>query len=237
MNVISGYDLHTRERVLSATNTDGTNPEFWQEFRGTAVWKRFVHVYGATQANLDRIVGILNTMYPDQEYFTLDQVTDVFITAIDSGGSASDPLDRKPAEIEETVQEPKPVPTDKNGRPLSAAQIQWGEFSRWSAAASSAQVKERVRTDEAYAKFVRTNLRNEMDQPIDGDVRGPLNPSLEVKSPTQAALKNERLVAFAEKFRRMSASDARKAGRADINPATWSQFQKDTEDCIRLGLL
>jgi hypothetical protein len=236
MNVENGFDLYTRERVLSMDNAEGTNPEFWQEFCGTAVWKRFAHVYGATQANFDRIADILNTMYPDQEFFTIDQVTDVFIAAIDSGGQVSNPLDKIPVQIEVPVQEPESAPTDRNGKKLSASQIAWGEMVRWSETSTSAQRAERRRTDPAYARFYHTNLLRSLDGV--GDSLVDTNPHLLPQdAPTKAALKDDRLVEFARRYNSMSSAAVRSACSRAVNPLTADRFIKDMDDAIRLNLI
>jgi hypothetical protein len=240
MRVSHGINIHTRERVLSASNADEANPEFWREFRNTIAWKRFVDKYVSSGANLDRIAAILNTMYGEREYYTLDEVTDVFVTSINSGGISSDPLERRPVEIIEPVEEQKPVPVDRNGRPLSTSQIAWGEMTRWSEAptTSSAMIKERIRTEPGYAEFARTNMRRQMnEEPVDGDAR-PLNPHLNPQAPpTPTAMKNERLVEFASRWRTMPAEAIKKAKRFDINPLTAQGFIDDEAQAIKLRLL
>jgi hypothetical protein len=62
--------------------------------------------------------------------------------------------------------EPEPalepeVPRDKNGKPLSQSQIAWGEMARWSREASSQEIRERRRTDPAFASFYRLNIERE----------------------------------------------------------------------------
>jgi hypothetical protein len=234
MRVANGFNVQTRERVLSLHNVDETNPAFWSEFHETAVWKRFVETYGTTPANLERIIEILTKLYPDQDYFTVDHVTHAFKTAINSGGSASDPLDRIPVQAVEPT--PEPVPTDKNGRPLSAAQLAWSEMTRWSESATSAQIAERRRTDPAYASFYHTNLVRSFEEVGDGVVEQ--NPHLLPQgAPTTAALKDERLVAFAKRYNSISAAEVRAARSKAINPLSAGQFEKDLNDAIKLNLL
>jgi hypothetical protein len=234
MRVANGFNVQTRERVLSLHNVDETNPAFWQEFHETAVWKRFVETYGTSPANLERIIDILIKLYPEQDYFTVDQVTHSFKTAMNSGGSASDPLDR--IQVQEVEPTPEPVATDKNGRPLSAAQIAWSEMIRWSETATSAQITERRRTDPAYASFYHKNLVRSFEGVGDGVVEQ--NPHLLPQgAPTTAALKNERLVAFAKRYQTMSSAEVRAARSKGINPLSAGQFEKDLNDAIKLNLL
>ncbi len=235
--------FNTRERVLSATNADGTNPEFWQEFHGTAIWKRFVDIYGATPANLDRIVDILNTMYGEQEFFNLDQVTDVFVTAVDSGGTAEDPLDRIPAE--EPVPEPEPVPTDKNGRPLSASQIQWSEMTRWSESASQSQRKERF----VSTRHIEASWRNFSSARFEGvgDSVVAQNPHLLPKEDLSTATINgiaakagllvPQLLEWAKVYNSTPSSRVRSLRSAAANPLGYEQYNKSFEAAIAAGLI
>jgi hypothetical protein len=245
MHVSNGFDVQTRERVLSATNAGGTNPEFWAEFHGTAIWKRFVDVYGATPANLARVVDIVNTMYEGQEFFTLDQVTDVFTTAIDSGGSVKDPLDRITVQVEEPVEVPEPVPTDRNGRPLSASQIAWGEMARWSETASQSQRKERMRTDPAYRNFVEKNRAREFEGV--GDSVVPMNPHLiPSEDPSQATVKAiaakagllvPQLLDWVKGYNATPSSQVRSLRSAASNPLGYEQYEKSFQAAIAAGLI
>jgi hypothetical protein len=187
--------------------------------------------FGNNSANVDKVIEINDKLHPDLEYVTISAFLDSLKTAMLAGE-----LTRLPQEEPEPT--PEPVPVDKNGKKLTQSQIQWGEMVRWSQAASSAQIKERVRTDEAYAKFHRANLRKEMDQPVGDDVT-LLNPHIMTAgiSPTSTAMKNEHLVAFANRYRQMSAEDVRKAKRLDYNPLTARQFIADEAAAIDAFLI
>ena len=236
MKVSNGINLYTRERVLSVSNEDNGNPAFWEEFHITKVWKRFADIYGCTDANLNRIVAALHLMYPNRDYFRVEEVSDVFVTMIDSGGSVNDPLDRLPLEVEEPTPASTPVPVDRNGRKLSASQIAWGQMARWSETATSAQVTERRRTDPAYASFYHTNLVRSLDSV--GDSALETNPHLVAQdAPTIAALKNSRLVEFSRRYKNMSSAEVRSARSKAANPLTADQFVKDVNDAIKLNLL
>jgi hypothetical protein len=236
MRVSNGFDLTTRERVLSVDDAEGTNPAFWLEFHDTPAWKRFTTIYAPTSENFERIVDILNKMYAGQKYFTFDEVKHVFDTAIHSGGSVNDPLDRIPVQVDVPVQESERVPLGRNGKPLSASQIAWGEMTRWSESATSAQIAERRRTDPAFASFYHTNLVRSFEEVGDGVVEQ--NPHLlSQAAPTTAALKDERLVAFARRYSAMSSAEVRAARSKAINPLSADQFEKDLNEAIRLNLI
>lgn len=226
MKVLNGYDVDTQERVL--TDVPEEAAAFWKEIKASPEWEKFVDEYGNTSQNNDAVLECLNKLYPAEEFTSTGQFLDALNVAIDAGE-----LERKPQEPE-----PEPIPVDRNGRTLAPHQIAWGEMVRWSNAASSAAIKERVRTDEAYAKFHRANLRKEMDQPVGDDVT-LLNPHImrDGIAPTSTAMKNERLVAFANRYRQMSSEEVRKAKRLDYNPLTARQFIKDEEACIDQNLI
>jgi hypothetical protein len=237
MAIINGFDSRTRERVLLEHDTEGTNSEFWKEFSDTPAWQRFAEIYCRTKANFDRIDAAIHKMYPDQKFFTSDEVTDVVVTMTESGGDEKDLLDRIPVQIDESAQEAHDVPRDKNGKALTQAQIKWSEMTRFAEEHSMREINERKRVDPAFADFIRTNLRRDMTQVIDGDAR-VTNPHLDqIKAPTQAALADRRLVDFANAYRVMPAEAVRKAKRFDFNPLTAQTFIDDEAQAIKLGLL
>lgn len=243
MRISNGFDVLTRERVLSATDAEGTNPEFWQEFHGTTVWKRFVHVYGATDANLARIVSILNLMYPGQEFFTLDQVTDVFITAIDSGGSASDPLDRVPVQVTEPT--PAPAPLRADGNPMSESQQRWSEYRQFSESHSMKDCRERARVDSGYRSFMSKNIEREFEQA--GDSVVPQNPHLLLaEDPSKAALKAiaakagllvPQLFEWVKIYNTTPANQVRSLRSAAANPLGYEQYEKSFQAALEAHLI
>jgi hypothetical protein len=88
------------------------------------------------------------------------------------------------------------------------------------------------------AEFARTNMRRQMNEEgVDGDAR-PLNPHLNSQAPpTNAAMKDSRLIEFANRWRSMSAEAIRKAKRFDVNPLTAQSFIDDEAHAMTLRLL
>jgi hypothetical protein len=124
------------------------------------------------------------------------------------------------------------VPRDRHGRALSAAQIAWGEMVRWSDSASSKQIEERRQTDPAYRQFFLTNLKNEMNQPIDGAAIEPtLGPA-----PYVDEAERKRLIQFARDFNTLSTRDAKNKFLVVYNPDC-KTFSKDFDQCCKLRLL
>jgi hypothetical protein len=121
---------------------------------------------------------------------------------------------------------------DRNGRALSATQINWGEMVRWSDSASSRQIEARRQTDPAYREFYLANLKKEMDQPIDGATIEPtIGPA-----PYVDDAERRRLIQFARDFNTLSTRDAKNKFLVVYNPDC-ETFSKDFDQCCKLRLL
>lgn len=205
---------------------------FWEDVKSTPAWSRYVRDYGTSDTNNAIIVAALETLYGETDEVSADKFLDALQTSMDSGA-----VKPKPAEIVEPAAAPVSVPTDKNGKPLTAAQVKWSKFIRWSETASASERKERARRDPAFAAFVQRQWQQEMTQPVDGDMR-PFNPHLEAQAPpTKSALNNPEAVLFAERYLRMSADEVRAARSRAINPLTYQRFIDQVEEAIRLRLI
>jgi hypothetical protein len=123
------------------------------------------------------------------EDYTLEQIQNLTTTILRAGGLVTFPEDVR---VEGTdtnytvtagryefverelpvAQKPDPqpeVPRDKNGRPLSEAQLKWSEYTTFAKEHSSRECDERARTDVGFASFRKTNLRREMaETPVGG---------------------------------------------------------------------
>lgn len=228
MGVLNGFDVNTRERVwIPGDKTAET--AFWAEVHDTSVWRRFLSEFGNTPANNQRVVEVLDQLHEDAEYITTSLYLDALGTAMNAGE-----LDRKPITPETIVAQPTEVPRDRNGRPLSPAQVAWGEMARFANFKSMREINERKRVDPAFANFIQTNLRREMAVEIDGAVvpEGEHTGNVPRVSPSE----RERLVRFAQEFNALPASEARKKMLAGFNPQH-EEFQADFEKCRALRLL
>jgi hypothetical protein len=226
----NGVDTVTRELVWVDDDL-AAQEAFWEEVRSTDVARQFLRDYGATSSNNQRIGEIVEKLNPDVEHFTTGMYVDALKVAMNAGE-----LDRKPVEEEPAVEAPVEVPRDRNGRPLSTAQIAWGEMTRWAEAASSRDIAERRRSDPAFAKFYLACLKQEMNVEIDGDVR-PFNPHMKQKQPSQAAMHDQKLIEFASRWRSLSAEEIRKSRRFDTSPLTAQTFLDQESACIKAGLI
>jgi hypothetical protein len=134
--------------------------------------------------------------------------------------------------VVEPVVEPE-VPRDRNGNPLSASQIAWGEMTRWSQTASSKQIADRRRVDPAFESFYKTNLRREAQGTESTQFRlagqQPSKPDVSGVSPE--------LVAFADEFRRTSMDEVRLRKSPTLNPLGWEKYQKDLDAALAAGLI
>lgn len=231
MRVQNGICIETRERVWVDDDPQASR-EFMQEVKTTAPGKRFFSDF-ASEENMQKVVEGVAKLYPDAEYITLSAFVDTLGTLIAAGEltptHAPEPvLPEAPA---------TPVPVDRNGRPLTQAQIDWAEMAAFANERPMREINERKRIDPKFRTFIQTNLRRDMQQEIDGDVT-PFNPHLKPQAPPSvSALENERLVEFARQWKLMPADTIRKAKRQDTNPLGAAQFEKDEADCFRLRLL
>jgi hypothetical protein len=134
--------------------------------------------------------------------------------------------------VVEPVVEPE-VPRDRNGNPLSASQIAWGEMTRWSQTASSKQIADRRRVDPAFESFYKTNLRREAQGTESTQFRlagqQPSKPDVSGVSPE--------LIAFADEFRRTSMDEVRRRKSQTLNPLSWEKYQKDLDAALAAGLI
>jgi len=202
---------------------------FWEDVKASPAWDRYRRDYGATEENGAIVISTLETLYGTTTDFSANQLLDALITSLDSGA-----IPRKPAEVVPPTSASEPAPVDRNGKPLSRAQIQWGKYAEFANTHSSAECRERARTDAGFRSFVTKNLQREMTESGVGDAVVPLNQS---SSPTKAAMKDQRLVAFADTYRNMSSAEVRSRKSAASNPFGAAQFMKDINDCISLGLI
>jgi hypothetical protein len=137
----------------------------------------------------------------------------------------------RPAELE-PAPEPE-VPRDKNGRPLSEAQIRWSEYRQFTETHSSQDCKNRAKADVGFASFLRTNLRREMTEGGVGDAVENLNARPE--EPKEKA--TPELLSWVAEYNRSSAEHVRKQKRADFNPLGYGKYNKNLEAAIAAGLI
>jgi hypothetical protein len=226
MPVQNGIDLQTRERVY--TNDFAQQREFALAVFGTSIGKRFKKEFENTDENIQAVLDAVEKLFPGEP------ITESrFLKALELSMVAGDLVRKPAAPVVEQTPEPE-VPRDKRGRPLTAAQIKWGEYQKFLSESSSAQVTERRRTDVGFREFCQHNLREQMAQEIDGAVVA--QDDIRPKAPRVDDKELTRLQKFAEDFNALPAAAARKKMLAGFNPA-WASFTADFEKCRALRLL
>jgi hypothetical protein len=136
------------------------------------------------------------------------------------------------AQLEEQPEDLRP--RDRNGKLLTPQQIAWSEMTTFANTATPDAIRQRRHTDQAFAEFVRTNLRREMQEtPIDGAVTP-------VGQPTTKARATQELVAFAQKFLVEPSSNLRpKNGMVTLGgeQITWPTFQDLLNKATAAGVI
>lgn len=202
--------------------------QFIEEVLASVVGRKFAEKYGSPfdeNHNLPLIAEAVGKLYIKRgirlEYMTSGIFIDAMKTVMDVEKDKLILLTTEEETPAPTVEQ-EPLPTDKNGKPLSASQLAWREHAEFACTASSRQIAERKRTDASFRAFVEDSLRREMQQPIDGDVR-EANPHLSLQKPTGKV--TPALLEFAEGYRKMSTSEIRSKRSAAINPNGYESFK------------
>jgi hypothetical protein len=122
------------------------------------------------------------------------------------------------------------VPRDRNGKPLSQSQIAWGEMARWSQQASSQDIRERRRTDPAFASFYRLNIEREARE----------TPSTQFELAGQSQNTKQatpELIAFAEEYQKTPVERVRQLRSPAFNPLGYKTYINNIETALAAGLI
>ena len=218
-----------KRELIFLTNDPAEQHEFGKAVYQTPVGQRFLAEFELTNENLDIVQAATAKLFPG-----LPVTESRFVTALRLSMDACD-LTRKPA-APVVASSPEPeVLRDRNGRPLTTAQVKWGEYQRFLAESSSEQVAERRRTDPGFRAFIQHNIKEEMSQPIDGAVvaQGDIRPN----APRVDDKELTRLQKFAEDFNVPPCrSSPERRCWLGINPQ-WESITKAFEKCRALRLL
>jgi hypothetical protein len=203
-----------------------------ERLKDTAAWALFTDRFDMSDA---RNVTLLDWLIEErlEDDSPLDDYERLIQNIVAAGGVAKARGERfefveEPAV--EPVVEPE-IPRDRNGDPLSASQIAWGEMTCWSQTASSKQIADRRRVDPAFESFYKTNLRREsqgnstqfvlLDKPSKPDVAGV----------------SQELLNFADEFRRTGMDEVRRRKSPTLNPLGWEKYQKDLDAALAANLI
>lgn len=220
MAIMNGFDMDTGERVFVP---GGENGGFLDDAKATPAWQRFETDFEQSAENKTRLQEIVKQLYGSVEFLTVPQ----FIDALEAGMNAGE-FTR--AVVEEPVVEP-PVPTDRNGRPLSASQLSWQQHHEWAQSHSSEECSQRAQNDPSFRKFRESSLRLEMNGGV-GDAVVNLN-----SRPEEPKKPSAELVLWAETYRRTSAAEAKRLSRFDTNPNGAAAYNRNFEASIAAGLV
>jgi hypothetical protein len=131
---------------------------------------------------------------------------------------------------------PKQTPAEVVKETMSPSQKAWSEFRIFTDSHSVADCKARARTDEAYAKFLHTNLVREMGNGSDVQDAVMGVGTAAVGQDKTIVITND-LRKFAEEYRHTSAADVRRLSSAALNPNGYKLYRAKWDECILAGLL
>jgi len=217
---VYGEELTAEETVVALK----ASPE-WSEFTARFAWPN--------DYNKDLFdLVIEEKLGPKPELVDYQRL---FKTVIAAGGVVTVRGERYEFEVVPTVEpvvEPE-VPRDRNGNPLSASQIAWGEMTHWSQTASSKQIADRRRVDPAFESFYKTNLRREAQ----GTESTQFRLAGQQPSKPDVTSASQELLNFADEFRRTSMDEVRRRKSPTLNPSGWEKYQKDLDAALAVGLI
>lgn len=238
---IIGYD-ENNEPIYQELLTE---EEIGERLRETPEGKAFLAKYDLNDEHNSKLFRAAFAARLDENY-SLEQARNLLGAIVRAGGvftiSEADD-ERRPTLptgryefIERPVaQEPESEPEvsrDRNGRPLTEAQIRWSEYTKFAHEHSSRECDERAKNDAGFASFRRTNLRREMTEGGIGDSVQNLNAHPEMPKTPSAEL-----VAWVAQYHRTPNEEVRKLKRADFNPTGFEAYNRNLQEAIDAGLI
>jgi hypothetical protein len=130
---------------------------------------------------------------------------------------------------------PKPVAPAPAAPKLSSSQLAWSEYRQFTEAHSVTECKNRARIDEAYRKFLHTNLQREIAATPVGDAVESVGTTA-VRQDTSIR-RTEDLREFADAYRRASTSEVKRLSSPAQNPVGHKQYTDLLDACISAGLV
>jgi hypothetical protein len=192
---------------------------FIREFRESEFGARLVAEGLATGTHLDQILEAA------QERFGHDDVNMQEFTA--TAKSLWMAGDLQP--------EKKPAPQAPAAPQLTASQRVWQEFRIFTDSHSVQDCKARARVDEAYRKFLNTNLQREMGATQVGDAVVAVGTTAVRQD--ESIRRTEDLRAFADAYRRTSTAEVKRMSSPATNPLGHKQYTDLLDACIAAGLV
>jgi hypothetical protein len=205
--------------------------EIQERLAETPEWASFCEKF---DMNLPSNITLLNAIFAERmnEDSDLNDYVRLLKLVLAAGGVAV--VDGTSYEFEFVpVSEPEPeVPTDRNGRPLSEAQIRWSEYREFSESHSMKECRERARTDAGFNSFMNKNLQREMAEPGVPDAVENLN-----ARPQVAKQITPELQAWVEEYHRTPISRVKQLRLASFNPLGYKQYDEHFQAASAAGLI
>jgi hypothetical protein len=244
--LVGNRDVQTQDCVWidgSGESFSESNIAFIEEVAAQPAARKFDERF-PLGPNFDAVMAVAWKLYPNAPFITTSRFIDALKTL---AAGSSDKLIAKPAAASATPAPMPAPPTDKNGRILSASQIQWGEMTHWSENASTSERKERARRDPAYARFVQKQWDLRLNEnPVDGDMR-PFNPQLTpAEDPSAAKLAGiaakagllvPQLISWVSEYQRTPSAKVRSLLSLASNPLGAVAYTKARDAAIEANLL
>jgi hypothetical protein len=220
-----------------------------EEFFQTQVGKKLVADGLHTTENFELIVAAIDKLYLSRgnEEITSSVMADVVATLLAAGDLiAPEVEERELTDEEKQIQEEQEIARmkaagmslDKNNRPLSQAQISWGEMTRWTEQATPGQIQARCHArnkdgslkDPAYASFYAKKVERDNAAAVPPVVLNarPTNPSGEVTPELQA---------WVAEYIKTPTSKVRLLLGASSNPGGWEAYTKSFNAASAAGLI
>src|ERR1041384_4535410 len=230
--VITGRDASGQPIYAEVLSSE----EIVKKLKATSEWQEFTKKFDMSTGSNNTLLG----MVFDEKLGDDPSVEDyqrLIKSLLRAGGIVAVGGTQYEFELKEHEPEPTPepeVPRDKNGKPLSQSQIAWGEMARWSQQASSQDIKERPRTDPAFASFYRLNIERE--------ARETESTQFQLAGlPSSQSTASEKLQRFAKLYRETSTDRLKPRGGyivlSDEFKLTKPQFDNFVSQAVDAGLL
>jgi len=236
-------------QVLRGRNAEGeliydpsdpsTLQTIMQDFFATPLGKRFVNEQFYTEHNMALVDASIPRLYPGDVEITQSVIADVIKTLMDAGEVvAYEPEDHELTEEQRQEKREKEIarmkaagiPLDKNNRPLTQAQISWGEMTRWTETTTPGQIQKRRLEDKVYASFYAKKLERDAAAAvpaIDLNAR-PTNPQ---------GIVTPELRSWVEEYNRTPAARTKALLRGSSNPTGYIEYNKKFNAAVAAGLI
>ena len=152
-------DLDDNAEVIDALQ------EMMSEHKAGVNYKKNYYTRDTGDQDFELIVNAVHTLYPDGDV-TVARMARALELLITSG--KIQPKDKEEAEPLEAPAVDT-TPRDRNGKPLTQAQLDWSEMTRFANESSMDTIRQRKNIDPKFRSFMETNMRRELQEQRVGD--------------------------------------------------------------------